>query len=361
MTSNYKNKKGRFLPENFDLAHELCFTIHDVMLQVIKSGEEGGFFRTKIDLSEDEAKELEEIDDIFDWLEDKDRYEDRAQILATTILPAILSDSLHCIYEALECSRKAKLSITYMLLRKPIQENLYVLESMVLDKINFADTLANDSLRLRPKNAGGLEGHKNRISKALEIINESERLDAGYIAQLRYDKKEEDSFDGVCNHAMHLFTEHPAIKTDNLNMNFIFSGWDQKWSQWEYLYSRLPYLLFYMHRLVEHTIDGIAPTSKEYLDDISRRISAFVVLWWNDVDERYKSEQLKKFSEKTEEWLNLHCTENGWPLPSYKDLKKMSETGAYPGEKLISLKKRNLGYSISAALSKRRANKENCG
>lgn len=357
MTSNSKNKKGRFLPENFDLAHEFCFAIHDIMLQVIKSGEEGDFFRTKIDLAEGEAQELEEMKNVFDWLEGKGRYEDRAQIIATIILPAILSDSLHCIYEALECSRKAKLSITYMLLRKPIQESLYVLESMVLDKTNFANTLANDSLRLRPKNAGGLEGHRNRISEVLETINEADRLDAGYIAQLRYDKKAEDSFDGICNHAMHLFTEHPAIKTDNLNVNFIFSGGDQKWSQWNYLYSRLPYLLFYMHRLIEHIIDGIAPTSPEYLDDISRRISAFVILWWNDVDERYKSEQLKKFSEKTEEWLNFHCTTNGWSLPSHADLKRMSETGAYPGEKLISLKKRNLGYSVSAALSKRRVNK----
>ncbi|MBB5320319.1 hypothetical protein [Marinobacter oulmenensis] len=358
MNSTSKNKHGRFLPEDFDIAHDLCFTIHDVMLQVIKSGEEGGFFRTKIDLGDGEAQELEEIGDIFEWLEAKSRYEDRAKILATTILPAILSDSLHCIYESLECSRKAKLSITYMLVRKPIQENLYVLESMVLDNLNFANTLASDSLRLRPKNAGGVEGHKNRISKVLEVIGETERLDAGYIAQLRYDKKSEDSFDGICNHAMHLFTEHPAIKTDNLNINFIFSGWEQKWTQWDYLYSRLPYLLFYMHRVVEHIIGAIAPTSPEYLDDISRRISAFVVLWWRDVEEHYKSEELRQFYEKTEKWLNWRCTENGCSLPSLKDIRRMSETGAFPGESLISLKKRNFGYSINSALNKRRANRK---
>lgn len=184
MTSTSKNKKGRFLPNEFNVAHDLCFVIHDVMLQIIKSGEEGNFFITKIDLLDGEAEEINDTDDIFSWLEKKNRVKDRARILVSTILPAVLSDSLHCIYEALESSRKAKLGVTYILIRKTLQESMYVLESIILNKLHFAETVANDPLRLRPKNAGGVEGHEKRINEVLEVIGEGKRLDSSYIAGL---------------------------------------------------------------------------------------------------------------------------------------------------------------------------------
>jgi hypothetical protein len=62
---------------------------------------------------------------------------ERANILKAVVLPAVLSDLLHFIYEALQCSRKGKLNVTYALIRRPIQESLYLLESIVLDAAGF--------------------------------------------------------------------------------------------------------------------------------------------------------------------------------------------------------------------------------
>jgi hypothetical protein len=353
VVSASKNNKRRFLPEEFDIAHELCFVIHDVMVQIIKSGEEGNFFTTMIDLKNDhELETLDKTDDIFTWLETEGRLDDRAKILKTTVLPAVLSDMMHCVFESLESSRKAKLGISYMLIRKPLQESLYLLEAVVLDEYDFAEKLAADPLKLRSQNAGGVEAHGRRIKKVLEIIGESARLDADYIAQLRYDKKQEDSFDGICNHAMHLFTEHKAIRTEKLNINFIFSGWDQKLAQWAYFYSRLPYLLFYTHQMVEHIVESIAPTTQEYLDDIQRRISALTILWWESVDEHYTCDQLMIFVKETESWLNEHCTSAGYSIPDKTDLLRMSETGAYPKENILSVKTRDIKYKFHAAINK---------
>lgn len=313
MTSESKNKKGRFLPSIFDNAHDLCLSIHDVMVQILVSGEEGGVFTTEIKLKNNEDhKSLEGTDDIFSWLEKENRLNDRANILRTTVLPAVLSDMMHCVYECLENSRKAKLGISFTLIRKPLQESLYLLESIVLDELDFAETLATDPLMFRPKNAGGVLGHAKRIQKVLDIIGESSRLDAKYIAQLRYDKSSNDNFDGVCNEAMHLFTEHKAIRTENLNINFIFSDWNQKITQWNYLYSRLPYLLFYTHKIVEHIVANIAPTRQEYLDDIQRRIASSIMRWWKDVDDHYKCNELSVFVDETERWLDSHCVSSGY-------------------------------------------------
>lgn len=353
MVSSLKGRKGTILPKQYAIAHELSFFIHDVMAQTLVSGEEGNFFTSTVDFENDNDKNsFEGIDDIFTWLEIENRIKDRAKILKTVVLPAILSDMLHCIYETLENSRKAKLNISYMLIRKPIQESLYVLEEIVLDELNFSEKLVVDPLKLRSQNAGGVENHRNRIQKVLQTIGHDNRLDALYIAQLRYDKSQHDSFDGICNHAMHLFTDHKAIKTEKLNINFIFSGWEEKDSQWSFLYTRLPYLLFYIHQIVEHIVESIAPTTKEYLDDMQRRISSLIILWSETIEDDYKCEQLDKFINITKSWLNSHCQANGYRVPIKKDLLSMSQTGAYPQENIYSVKKRNIKYNIHALLNK---------
>ncbi len=258
-----KNKDG-VLPSEFFIAHDLCFAVHDILVEFLKSGEASGIFTTHINFADKaDAAAFRENNDIFHWLEATGRLDDRARVLKTVVLPAVLSDMLHTFYEALECSRKGKLNITYALIRKPIQESLYLLESIVLDEISFADKLATEPLTLRPRMAGGMNGHSKRIQSVLERIQQTNAFDAEYLAQLRY-AKTEDGFDGVCNKAIHLFTEHKAIQTELMNINFIFSGYDAKLTQWRYLYGRLPYILIYAWRVIEHIGASIRPTHPDY-------------------------------------------------------------------------------------------------
>ena len=242
------------LPEKYQSAHDLCFILHDIMTQIIVSGEKAKAFTTHVKLSEEEIESISDEEHILDWLKKNNRVEDKNQIISSTVLPAILSDMMHCIYEALSSASKGKMSVAYMLIRKPIQESLFVLEEMYLDRNAFVSNLENNQSRLQPKITGGLEGHEKRISQVLESLKFSEVLNSNYIAQLRYDKSSNDSFDGICNKAMHLFTGHRSIKTENSNINFIFSGVKGLPSQWKYFYSRLPYLLFYIYLVVEGSV-----------------------------------------------------------------------------------------------------------
>lgn len=353
MYSTLRTNQGGFLPASYDIAHDLCFVIHDILAQLLKSGEEGNFFQTLISFQDDADRlSFEEAEDIFVWLEQTRRIEDRAAILTTTVFPAVLSDTLHCIYEALETSRKAKLNITYILLRKPLQENLFLLESMVLDPMDFAEKLSVEPLKLRGEKTGGVEAHSKRIQKVLAIIGEEHRLSASYLAQLRYDKTAGDSFDGICNQAMHLFTEHRAIRTEPLNINFVFSDWKSKLAQWSYLYSRLPYLMFYTQRVVEHVTSRFAPTHSEYLDDMDRRIAAFILLWWDTVEDDYVAEPLEKLAIETQKWLIDHCQSAGYHPPNDKDLFRMSRTGAFPSESAAKVKARDLRYTFCSVLNR---------
>lgn len=132
-----------------------------------------------------------------------------------------------------------------------------------------------------------------------------------------------DSFDGICNHAMHLFTEHKAIRTEHMNINFIFSGMEAKLTQWAYLYSRLPYLLLYVHRIAEYITANIVSTKPEYLANMDRRIAALTLLWRGTVDDKYVSNPLEQLVIKTFEWLAEHCSKAGCRSPSKADLENM--------------------------------------
>ena len=309
------------------------------MLELLVSGRRADAFQAEFELRS-EAEQAAFKADIFEWLDKYRQIEDRAAVLVATVFPAVLGDMLQCFYEALETSRKGKLTISYMLLRKPLQESLFVLETAVADRYGFASKLSFDPLKLSSQGAGGLAVHIRNIENVLDALGETDRFDASYLAQLRYDKSANDGFDGICNKAMHLFTSHKAIQTEPLNINFIFTDWNDMETQWSYLYSRLPYLLVYMHRIVEHVCAGILPADSKYLSDMERRISALVLLWWESLKPPYTQAHLEKFVEKTRAWLNDHCLAAGFQTPTREDLMRMSDSGAYPGERKAAVKRR---------------------
>lgn len=343
-----------YIPEELIQAHNLCFMNHDILVELLRSGEQQKVFWQNMPLrDETDRKGLEEASDVFEWLETTGRIEERKLLLRRVVFPALLSDFLHFIYEALECSRKAKLNVTYALLRKPIQENLFLFEIIAENLEHFADSMVNTPNKLYSQGAGGVSVHANRIRKVLKIIGEEHRFDADYLSQLRYDKNAEDGFDGISNQAIHLFTNHPAIQTEPLNINFIFSGNEEKLTQWHYLYSRLPYILFYARRLIEYICSTFVKTDPVYLDDLERRVAASTLLWANHFKESYHQEAIEHFINETRDELNRICRKAGYNEPTIEDLIRMEETGAFPEEPLTETVLREKRYTLLCRLMRK--------
>ena len=314
-------------PSCLEQAHNLCFLNHDILVELLRSGEENKLFHQTIAFSSEEDKiKLEESSDVFEWFELTGRKLEHIETLRRSVFQALLSDYLHFIYEALACSRKEKLTVAYAILRKPIQENLLVLEIMASDIEEFSNKITENPLALRAKNYGGIDGHTKRIQKVLKILGEEDRFDAAYLAQLRY-QKTEDGFDGICNKSMHLFTEHRKIKTENMNVNQIFSGEESKLTQWYFLYSRLPYILFYARRLIEHIFGTFSKTDPRYLNNIEYRTMAATILWYPNVDESYKNETLDKFVNSTINRMEQYCLDAGKAKPNKQDLLRIKDSG----------------------------------
>lgn len=322
------NTEGNsLLPEYLDQAHDLCFLNHDILVELLRSGEEERVFFRSIEFTDDQDRELlEECGDIFEWLDRTERKSERNKVLRQTIFPALLSDFLHFIYEALNCSKKGKLAVAYSLLRKPIQENLFLFEIMAGDIDGFCEHLIDNPLRLRARHAGGMEVHTKRISKVLANIGEIDRFNASYLAQIRYEKTD-DGFDGSCNTATHLFTQHEAIKTESMNINFIFSDDHSRMTQWYFLYSRMPYILCYSRMLIESIFSTFSLTDPRYLENLERRVMAGTLLWSKDVHNDYMNEHLYQFSESTNLKLLHSLGKDLSGSLERKELVELRETG----------------------------------
>ena len=93
------------------------------------------------------------------------------------------------------------------------------------------------------------------IECSVKQINYRETFNADFIYNIRYSKKTEYSLERLWNMANHLVTTSKDYKTESLNLNFVFSGAVSKESQWNYLYSVLPYLLFYTVEVIQVVLD----------------------------------------------------------------------------------------------------------
>lgn len=322
---------------------------HDLLVEVLRAGERYGLFEQSFEFRDDaDRAAFEQADDVFTWLEKSREPSEWERFVRRTVFPALLSDFLHFVFEALRASRQAKLTVAYALLRKPLQDSLGILEAIAVNPSGFVRTLSNDPLRLRPMKAGGVEAHAARITEVLAAIGESDRFDAAYLARLRYDKGAEDGFDGSCNQALHLLTEHAAIRTERLNINFVFANDDNRQTLWYYLYSRLPYVLHYARLLFEHLLADFGRTDPAYLEDTERRVGAATLLWWPAVERSYRAKEIERYVNGTAQRIVQSCAAAGRRLPVPKDLPAMRDAGAFPDESLLAARLRELQFSLSS-------------
>ncbi len=271
------------LPKEFTFSHDFCLYLHDCLVQFIVEGERGGFFRTTFEFrSPKEAKEFKRNPDlvIFDWLAEKGYSDVLGEALLKAVFPALLSDFCHFVFEALSCSRKAKLTVAYALLRKPFRENLHYLEWMIADPEELLNTLYNQpSKELSFSKIGNPEKAKEVIRKAISRTLHKELYDVDYLYDLRFNKEKLFSFDTFWNKAIHLITTRPAIATEQCNFNFIFSGDEERLSQWHHIYMTLPFLLFYALDICEVLMAIMNKEPPSDIDEVSFHRSLGFLLW----------------------------------------------------------------------------------
>jgi hypothetical protein len=198
--------------------------------------------------NEQHQKELSQLkgEEIARWLEKNGYKNELEKMTIRTLYPALLWDLYQFVAEALECSEKARLTVTYALLRKPFRDDLFYLEWLLAKPQDFIDLFQDKNpsefsldKMLRDDKVRGI------VRNAVGRTAKKDSVDPEVIYDMRFNKIVGFSFDAMWNKALHLVTTAKTHSTEHQNMNFIFSDDEDRAYQWRHIYSFLPVALDY--------------------------------------------------------------------------------------------------------------------
>jgi len=229
------------LPERYHLDHEYCIYLHDQLVNILVQGDRLEIFKQDVKPKGKLPKLKGE--ELFNWLRKNGFSKQMKKFMIKNIFAATLSDALQFIHTALQCSIKGKLSVTYATLRKPLKDNLFILECLNVDKKDFFKRLKNPSKFLDIGRSFSEQDKKDIINKNSTRVRFLANFN-NIIYDIRYNKSAK-GFEPLFQKANHITTNVKHFQTEEENLNFIFSNDESLDSQWKKLYKILPFVLRY--------------------------------------------------------------------------------------------------------------------
>jgi hypothetical protein len=278
-----------FLPDQYYFSHKYSLCLNEYLANLIVFGEQNKVYSVPIHFKDkrhdEEVSQLRlKGKEIALWLEKNGYRDELEKMMLRTLYPALLWDLHQFVAEALECSEKARLTVTYALLRKPFRDDLFYLEWLLAKPRDFIVTFQDNNpteysldKMLREDKVRGI------VKEAVSKTAKKDSVDPDVIYDMRYNKIVEYSFDAMWNKALHLITTAKTHSTEHRNMNFIFSDDEDRAYQWRHIYSFLPVALDYAVDVAESLMYTMVGDQRpNYYVDFFHRELGFAV-WSKEV------------------------------------------------------------------------------
>ncbi len=243
-----RNERYNFLnlPEQFHKQHKTC----EFLLYQIEDFITAETFKNlQIQTIEfDQEVELLDNEHILDYLIRINKSEKHNEIIISSILNAVISDSCQFLQIALFASLQQRMTVALSLLRKPFVYNLLIILRLYLTD-DFLERFNNED----NFNTTGLSQED-----IIELLNASENLmftkslKAADFYNFVFNPLLSDSLVNMSNKALHpSTTRNKNNKTEIQNINFMFGNEESVLALWDYFYRRIPFLLLYMNEILE--------------------------------------------------------------------------------------------------------------
>ncbi len=259
-----------FLPDEFKRSHDRCEFLIKQIEEFITNNAYDQLRIQSVQFS-NKAK-LKDEEHFFDYLQRLGETEERDKIVRNHLINALLIDVCYFVQEALACSKKKRLTVTFALLRKPFVYNLLVFLRLLFDEkflkdfneVEGFDTTSFDNSK-----------KKDLIEKSISLLG-LKHVSPDEIYDYIFNRSDDESLINLSDKALHLSTtRNKNNKTEIQNLNFIFSDYQSIMSQWDYLYRRLPFLLLYYVQIIEALIFNVIDVpEEEYINRIEERAKA---------------------------------------------------------------------------------------
>lgn len=254
-------RRLQLIPHDLHLSHEYCYFIHDECARLLVEYEEVGAHFVNLDFSDkSKAKLFKKLakDGPIDAMRFLGYNDEAKKVILNNIKMAMVADSLHHIYEAMQCLEKRKFVVAFNLLRKPLMDSLTYLSWMLADEEAFykAFSSGNPDL-LTNKKTGNIR--RDVLSAALDKTSVKKILPVELIHDLIFSPGERHGFFQLFQHAVHLITVGKVqIQTEPENFNFIFKNPFED-DIYEETYLTLPVILLYLSHVIIELFDQIKP------------------------------------------------------------------------------------------------------
>lgn len=235
-----------YLPEKYHKLHQQCMNLIFQIEEFIIKEEYTCLKAFAIKLEKIDMSFIEDGGDIFDFLRTNGKIDEMRKCVKHQVLYAILIDFCYFMQEALLCSKKMRLVVTYSLLRRPLIDDLKILLKLIADD-QFVDNFINkdgyDPTNMKDEDLRELLN----ISDIIRLVKTIKGTD---IYELVFDKNNPNSILNLSNKALHPITNRNKVNaTEKMNLNFMFANSDNNDWLWNHLYSVLRPVLMYCSEL----------------------------------------------------------------------------------------------------------------
>lgn len=238
------------IPKRYWEKHNFCTYLDNILLSLLKYADKKQLSTEKITFkSTEEGKRFNEDNgnDIYERMKNTGHIDVICRVMYKHIYFSLIRDIYSFVSTSLECAGKMNSTVAYSLLRKPFKDDLLFLELLYNRGYEFVSEFIEGSIEDYEYVNMTAEKRKSLIKGC--FAEKISGFNSDFLYEVRYDRKKAYSLEGLWNKANHLITTRPEYRTEDGNLNFIFSDSQARLDQTNYYYIILPSLLFYTTRL----------------------------------------------------------------------------------------------------------------
>lgn len=136
------------------------------------------------------------------------------------IIFSLIADYNIYMYDAVKCAKKMHFGTAFTLLRKPLKDDLFMIEMFFVKGKRFVGKFLNNSIEKFAIDKITKEDKMKILNKCCKKIH---FFTAEKMYNLRYSKKSTESLEKIWNKTLHIITTAKDYATENGNLNIIFA------------------------------------------------------------------------------------------------------------------------------------------